>query len=170
MTDGFNLRDLQDELRPWQAHNFPGSPSWQSFVGISEEVGELGHAFLKKAQNIRGTAEEHNAAMVDAVADIIVYIADFCNKEDIDLQAAIEKTWGEVKLRKWRRTTDEWLCDPKYDGLRIVDADGWDRSSQEAFKASWDENITENEFRKRVWASTVHPGEAMLKFLEEEKS
>lgn len=142
MTE-FTLRKLQDEIRPWQQHNFPDSPSWQSYIGISEETGELGHAFLKSAQDIRGTAEEHRAAMVDAVADIIVYIADFCNKENIDLQQAVETTWAQVKTRRWRRTAYEWLSEPKYVGTTVLKPDGWEPDG-------WGENITEQEFLRRL--------------------
>jgi hypothetical protein len=50
------------------------------------------------------------------------------------------------------RTADEW-CDVL--GVDVLDADGWDRSSEAAFAASWNERITEAEFQERVGVSTI---------------
>lgn len=95
------LRQLQDEQRPWVARNFPGRPSWYPLLGVMEEVGELAHAHLKGEQGIRYTPDEVRAKKVDAVADIVTFLADYCSAEAIDLQAAIDKTWPEVRERDW---------------------------------------------------------------------
>jgi NTP pyrophosphatase (non-canonical NTP hydrolase) len=71
-------------------------------VGVQEEVGELAHAFLKAHQGIR-TSEDHAAAERDAVADIVVYLADFCNAREIDFQATLEETWAKVRQRDWKK-------------------------------------------------------------------
>jgi NTP pyrophosphatase (non-canonical NTP hydrolase) len=93
-------------LEAWSAHNFPGRTSVQPLLGVVEEVGELSHAYLKRQQGIRGTAEEHTAAVEDAVADIVIFLADFCNAEGIDLEATVERVWDtEVKPRDWRPAT-----------------------------------------------------------------
>ena len=73
------FEQLQAELRPWVEHNFGKRPPWQPALGLQEEAGELAHAVLKKAQGIRGTAEEHDAAIRDAVADLVIFLADWCN-------------------------------------------------------------------------------------------
>ncbi len=49
------------------------------------------------------------------------------------------------------RTADEWLQQPEWKGLLVMDPDGWDRRN---FKASWAEKITAQEFEKRVCMST----------------
>lgn len=97
----FTLKNLQDEQRDWQLRNFGDSPSWHPLLGVSEEVGELCHAHLKSAQGIR-TNENHRDAKIDAVADIIIYLASYCNLENIDLQSAVEKTWDQVRRRNWK--------------------------------------------------------------------
>ncbi|HOD84842.1 MAG TPA: hypothetical protein PKG77_25785, partial [Phycisphaerae bacterium] len=96
------LRRLQDELRAWVQHNFPAREPFYPLLGAMEELGELSHAHLKDLQAIRGTPEEHQAAKEDAVADIIIFLADYCTANGIDLQAAVEKTWAQVKLRDWQ--------------------------------------------------------------------
>jgi NTP pyrophosphatase (non-canonical NTP hydrolase) len=98
-----NLRDLQLQLGPWTEHNFGPRPSWQPLLGVQEEVGELAHAHLKAAQGIRGTPAEHAAAKFDAVGDILIFLADYCNRESIDMQQALEDTWAQVSKRDWKK-------------------------------------------------------------------
>jgi hypothetical protein len=48
------------------------------------------------------------------------------------------------------KSAEEWLAMPQYDGLTIMDPDGWDRSP-ERWEASWNEKITADGFDRR-WA------------------
>lgn len=96
------LNELQQELRPWQEHNFPGRAAWEPVMGVAEEAGELSHAFLKRHQTIRGSAEAHEAEIRDAIGDIIVYLADVSNAMGFDLQACLDETWATVRERDWR--------------------------------------------------------------------
>lgn len=73
-------RDYHARRMAWVAHNFPttdggGSvPMLETVEGVIEEIGELAHCHLKKKQSIRGTHEEHDAGMKDAVGDATVYL------------------------------------------------------------------------------------------------
>ncbi|MFH0766603.1 MAG: hypothetical protein V1920_00740 [Bacillota bacterium] len=96
-----NLFELQKEVNEWSQNNFPRTLPYQPLLGITEEVGELYHAHLKNEQGIR-TNENHQAAKFDAVGDIVIYLADCCNQNRINLDLAVTKTWGEVKLRDWQ--------------------------------------------------------------------
>lgn len=96
------LNTVQEELKPWQDHNFPGRPSWVPLLGIQEEAGELAHAYIKRHQGIRNT-ENHEANIRDAVADLIVFLCDFCNAEGINLEEELVKTWNQVKQRDWKK-------------------------------------------------------------------
>ncbi len=100
MTD-LTLRQLQEEQRPWVKHNFPGRHPYYPLLGLMEELGELSHAHLKSLQGIR-TSEDHDAAKIDAVADIVIFLADYCSGNGIDLQDALNLTWAKVKQRDWR--------------------------------------------------------------------
>ena len=97
-----DFEDLQAAVRPWAQHNFGDVPSWQPLLGAVEELGELAHAHLKRAQGIRGTTAQHRAKQIDAVGDIIIYLADYCNRESIDMAAAVESTWQGVRERDWK--------------------------------------------------------------------
>ena len=102
-TSPLTLSRLQAEQAPWVLHNFGKRPSYWPLLGAVEELGELAHAHLKAEQGIR-TTEDHAANKIDAVADVVIYLADYCTAEGIDLQAAVEKTWEEVKLRDWKKS------------------------------------------------------------------
>src|SRR5947209_12487609 len=56
------------------------------YEGIFEEAGEIAHARLKRAQGIRGTAAEHDAAEKDALADLFIFLCDYCSRSEIDLE------------------------------------------------------------------------------------
>jgi NTP pyrophosphatase (non-canonical NTP hydrolase) len=95
---------LQTENLVWAYRNFgPEREKWRrSFMGVVEEVGELSHALLKQEQGIRGTREEHEALAKDAVADIIIFLADLCNRRGWSLQECVETAWAEVQKRVWK--------------------------------------------------------------------
>jgi NTP pyrophosphatase (non-canonical NTP hydrolase) len=93
------LKRVQRELVPWVKHNFGDRPGWMPVMGIQEECGELAHAFLKRAQGIRGTDEQHLADIRDALADIIIFACDAATAHGIDLEQALSDTWAMVKQR-----------------------------------------------------------------------
>lgn len=101
------LIDFQNEVyvwrsrQPWDQLN-PTHP----LLGVVEEVGELAHAHLKREQGIRGTPEEHDAAKVDAIGDILVYLADYCERNGISLGFALIDTWEKVRKRDWSKNKE----------------------------------------------------------------
>lgn len=97
----FRLCRFQSEVGQWSRDNFGAQPSTNPLLGITEEVGELSHAHLKGLQGIRHTPEEVRSMKVDAIADILVYMADYCEREGIDLEGAVIVTWKKVRERNW---------------------------------------------------------------------
>ena len=108
-----SVRLVQVEQKPWVAHNFGDRPSWMPLVGVMEELGELAHHFLKMHQGIRGTKSEHMKAIKDAVADIVIFLCDFCSAHDIDLEKEVLKTWKQVKKRDWKKDKKKGVCATK---------------------------------------------------------
>lgn len=98
-----DLHQLQREVGEWAEKNFGKQIPTRPFLGVVEEVGELSHALLKKDQGIRGTAEEHDAGICDAVGDIMIYLADFCYRSGISLAGSVNKAWLEVRDRDWKK-------------------------------------------------------------------
>jgi NTP pyrophosphatase (non-canonical NTP hydrolase) len=98
-----DLALIQEQVKEWANRNFGNVQSWQPLIGMQEELGELSHAFLKREQGIRGTVGEHNAAIRDALGDIVIYMLDFCQRENIELEEVIRLTWSAVKVRDWQK-------------------------------------------------------------------
>lgn len=125
------LDELQEKLRAWADYNFPNALPYQPLLGVGEEVGELveatvaadadapasiaslfglvaalgrlNHAHLKADQGIRGTPEQHRAAKMDSIGDILIYMADYCNKHHLSMRECLEMAWAAIKDRDWQR-------------------------------------------------------------------
>lgn len=97
------FRELQQQVGAWSRHNFPNNKPHHPLLGVSEECGELCHAHLKMEQGIRGTAEEHLEAKADAVGDILIYLADYCERNDLLMEYCVSVAWNQVKDRDWQR-------------------------------------------------------------------
>jgi len=78
--DPETLQDLQESLYEWQIYNFGDQDNERVLLGVCEEVGELCHAVLKKEQGIRGTPEEHDNELRDAIGDIMIYTLNYLSK------------------------------------------------------------------------------------------
>jgi len=94
------ISKIQKEHRIWQERNFGPPSTSESLIGITEELGELSHAFLKNKQGIR-LNEDHEANMEDAVGDLLIYLISFCTSKGYDLDKILQKTWDQVKQRDW---------------------------------------------------------------------
>ena len=105
MIDDITLRQLQSESQEWSSKNFPNAKPHQPLLGAAEEIGELCHAHLKLEQGIR-TNQNHKEDAEDAIADCIIYLADYCWRNGYDLQEAINKTWPKVKQRDWTKNKE----------------------------------------------------------------
>jgi len=96
------LKKIQKEHLKWANHNFPNRKPHQPLLGASEELGELCHAHLKEEQDIRHVTDR-KAEKEDAVADTIIFLIDYCNQSDIDIEKCLINTWKEVKKRDWQK-------------------------------------------------------------------
>lgn len=90
------------EIERWQRKNFPNAMPWEPLVGMTEELGELSHAHLKQHQGIRGSHEEHQAAKIDAVGDIIIYAIHYCKLNGFTFEMALRHATSEVLKRDWQ--------------------------------------------------------------------
>ncbi len=96
------LDEIIAEHKVWVEKNFPSKPFWQPLLGVGEEVGELNHAVLKRAQGIL-MEEDHDADIRDAVGDIVIFLMHFCSIEGVDLMDCIEEAWGRAGGRDWTK-------------------------------------------------------------------
>lgn len=68
----FSFTKLQAEQKPWVAHNFPNRAKYQPLLGMFEEYGEL-------------IIAETGAEIQDAVGDITIFLTDFCNANEFNI-------------------------------------------------------------------------------------
>ena len=99
------LSQLQREHKRWLNHNFPDQKPHQALLGLIEEVGELAHAHLKHEQGIRGYLNEaqFREDAGDAIGDIVIYLASYCNTNDFNLSYEVSTAWDKVKERDWQK-------------------------------------------------------------------
>ena len=97
-----DLSRVQKEQQEWSLRNFDNKKPYQPILGATEEIGELAHAYLKMEQGIRGTRQEHELAMKDAVGDCCIFLMDLCNQMGWDFGSIIDETWQHVKKRDWK--------------------------------------------------------------------
>ena len=106
-----NIEEFLDQQRAWLKHNFPSSGPDHQLMGIVEEVGELTHAILKSEQKIRGTEQQHEEAMRDAIGDILIYSSAYCITSDLsvdDIKVAYYRPLLETQIKHSLRKT-VWL-------------------------------------------------------------
>lgn len=80
--------ELQAEIAPWAARNFPDSGAMEQFLGVVEEVGELAAAI--SAAEASETTELFLAATLDeqdAIGDIVIFLTNYCNHREINIFA-----------------------------------------------------------------------------------
>lgn len=106
-----NLKTLQAEQKEWSQLNFGDQPAYFALLGALEELGELAHAHLKQAQKIRGDGLQHETDAQDAVADVIIYLADYCWRRGWDIGDIVENVWNEVKCRNWKQFPQNGLAE-----------------------------------------------------------
>ena len=104
-----DIKQFQAMQALWLKKNFPDAQPWEALAGIVEEVGELSHAHLKGFNKIRGLDDPQKvaAAKSDAIGDIFVYMASYCNTNDLDLEECIFSAWEEVQRRNWRLNPED---------------------------------------------------------------
>jgi NTP pyrophosphatase (non-canonical NTP hydrolase) len=95
------LKKFQSEQEEWQAANHADSDGGDMLLGVGEETGELMHAHLKGKQGIRHSTEKIERLKKDAIGDIVIYLAAYCNLEGFDLEECIEDAWSHVSQRDW---------------------------------------------------------------------
>jgi len=155
----WDLDQLQEEHKPWVAHNFGDRPSWMPLLGLVEEtcdelytaikkpdvaeikdaaadivifmsdfctamgfrlqslydaavrtmeyelqsrsicIGRLAHAYLKKAQGIRGDPAMHDASMRTSLENILRHCLVIAGVNNFDLLETVQATWEQVRKR-----------------------------------------------------------------------
>lgn len=186
------IKDFQREVGEWSRalfgdndHNFSkitGLPrgSEDARDGLVEEVGELHRVSICSHQGRRGydDPKKARADKVDSVADIMVFLLDYCERENIDLEQALTDTWDKVvckrNLENWSdvshdtvseitsvdpaapgtEVTVEMLCGPASEGIIHPGTDYefcWESEAEEWY------DFHVNTWKKMNMAGYIHP-------------
>lgn len=89
---------FQQEVRAWSEKNFPENTDVHPFHGIVEEVGELGAALIAKRAAVEDFMDPAPALadFKDAIGDIVVYMADYCNRRRFRIEGILDQAGFEV--------------------------------------------------------------------------
>lgn len=94
------LRKLQKEVREWSNKNFPDKKPHQPLIGIMEEIGELSHVRLKYEQELYQLPYYYQETK-DGVADLFIFLLDYCNQVGIDFDDALKEGWEYIQTRNY---------------------------------------------------------------------
>lgn len=87
-----DIERLSEEVGDWSDENFGEQPADNPLIGAGEEAGELTTCVLKRAQGIADSDKYEDRISdeeeKDAVADIVIYLADLLAKYDTDPEPA----------------------------------------------------------------------------------
>jgi NTP pyrophosphatase (non-canonical NTP hydrolase) len=101
------LLDVQKRLKKWQEKNFKledTSYEW-CFIGVVEELGEIGHILLKSRQGIReyqdGLTPEVKDKIADGVTDAIVFLLQMSSHLGVEVAPFFFEEVERVMVRDW---------------------------------------------------------------------
>jgi NTP pyrophosphatase (non-canonical NTP hydrolase) len=98
-TEGFRL-----EVAMWHSRMYPTATADDILAKLMEEGGELAGDFQKwKWATKAATADAWQDRERDAIGDIMIVLAAYCAKRNIDLDEVTEATWERVKARTRER-------------------------------------------------------------------
>jgi NTP pyrophosphatase (non-canonical NTP hydrolase) len=114
-----DVQGWQTLTHDWVEHNFPGTTTGLSALGLTEEgaevaevardaldvligVGRVSRAVLKQSQGIRGTHADWQAEIQKEVADVFFKLCDLANHSGFGLQSAIRERWEVLRDRDFQ--------------------------------------------------------------------
>ena len=91
----------QNELAEWQLRNFGSPKPSDMIIGMTEELGELAHYFLKGSHGIREAANGNDVTdkISDAFGDVVVFGIQLMTCLGLDAEEELEKVLNEVLQR-----------------------------------------------------------------------
>lgn len=92
---------LQYEIEEWAHENFPDLTLVQAQLLLTEEVGELSRAILKREQGIRGTAAEWETEAYKEIGDVLIALSHVANLFGFDLEDVFEDRWQTISQRNY---------------------------------------------------------------------
>lgn len=95
------FNQLQDRAVSYSKRNFGDhyGTGYRNLIGVMEELGELAHAQLKGEQNIKHTQEHILLMKKDAVGDILIFLANYCDSQGLVMADCVILALKEIEKR-----------------------------------------------------------------------
>lgn len=96
-TDAYfaDVAQTQAEIGAWSREQFGDQDSVNPLIGAQEELGEVAQITLKRRQGIRED-EFTNQDLEIEVADVIIYLMDFCERNNVSMAHGLEEAQRKV--------------------------------------------------------------------------
>lgn len=90
---------LVTEVKERGPELWPNESMEDLLIGLTEEVGEMNRAFLKRKRGIRGTREEWTENFALEFGQVIITLICIANREGINWDRACWEAWGDLLQR-----------------------------------------------------------------------
>lgn len=95
-TEHFDdVAQTQQAIYEWSLEQFGDQDPENPLIGAQEELGEVSRIVLKGKQGIR-QEELADEDLEMEVADIVIYLMDFCARNDVDLAEGLHRARTKV--------------------------------------------------------------------------
>lgn len=129
------LNEIQEEVREW-AEQFGDNESAYTgqmlfslppLLGMMEELGELAAPTCKRhqgryKQDLTETERqcEYRKDVKDALADLMIFMCDYANREGVDLISTLNAVWETVRNRSQKTWDKDKAGEESYGGEEVV--------------------------------------------------
>jgi hypothetical protein len=94
------IKNLQEKIRNWNGERFPTAPSYLALIKVMSELGELADHYINRIERRVGKEYPNpQDGIEDSVADILISLCVFCEREHIELDKMVTQVWKEVSKR-----------------------------------------------------------------------
>jgi NTP pyrophosphatase (non-canonical NTP hydrolase) len=90
-----DVAQTQEAIYEWSLEQFGDQDPENPLIGAQEELGEVSRIVLKGKQGIR-QEELADEDLEMEVADIVIYLMDFCARNDVDLAEGLHRARTKV--------------------------------------------------------------------------
>lgn len=100
----------QYDIHKWLNRNFPDITLPEAQLLLTEEVGELSRAILKREQKVRGTAAEWETEAYKEIGDVLIALSHVASLFGFDLEDVLQDRWTTISKR-------DYLNNPQQHGI-----------------------------------------------------
>ncbi|EGQ44328.1 MAG: MazG nucleotide pyrophosphohydrolase [Candidatus Nanosalina sp. J07AB43] len=101
-----DIAETQEAIYEWSLEQFGDQDPENPLIGAQEELGEVSRIVLKEKQSIRQDEEFAEEDLEVEVADVVIYLLDFCARNDVSLSEGLHEARTKVLDRDFDGGSD----------------------------------------------------------------